>query len=379
MSGEVAPGNLESAMIDLARRGAILRVWGVDNEDRVALALEERRAGRDVAETPPIKPPDEDEYDTAPLVEPEEEGVPELEPEPEPEVKAAAPEEKPKLELQPEPELEPELEPEPEPRVEPASSAEPTAIDIRPPGSVAESEARTSQPPNLDEPFDREEPGREHPKSEPPPLPLSGEATIEEPVETIDASLVAPKVSKEASELAKMAESIEKRRSKPPKDDDAEPSLLGWVTMLALFGVVGFISMSAISRSCASDDADSQQPVVDAATTQAAPANGTRTDEGGEERAPAPPRPEELAFGETIAGVDAGPNLRVGRGQGLLVIEAGQGAAPEVFIGSRSLGRVPIREALDEGRYELRYERGDEESYRFVFVRAGQTRVIPPL
>ncbi len=56
MSGEVAPGNLESAMIDLARRGAILRVRGVDGEDRVALALEERRAGLDALKSPPNPP-----------------------------------------------------------------------------------------------------------------------------------------------------------------------------------------------------------------------------------------------------------------------------------------------------------------------------------
>jgi hypothetical protein len=292
-------------------------------------------------------------------------------------------EEKPKLELQPEPEepAEPEERPKLELQPEPASSAEPTAIDIHPPGAVAADDtARTSDPPGLDDPFDHEEPGREHPKSEPPPLPhASGDATIEEPVEAIDDSLIAPKTSKEAAELARMAESIEKRRSKPPRGEDSEPSLLGWVTMLALFGVVGFISMSAISRSCASNEAQDPQTVVDSGAGQAHPTTGRlAAGEGGDE-APAPPRPEELRFGETIASVDAGPNLRVGRGQGLLVIEAGQGSAPEVFIGSRSLGRVPIREALDEGRYELRYERGDEESYRFVYVRAGQTRVIPPL
>ncbi len=174
-----------------------------------------------------------------------------------------------------------------------------------------------------------------------------------------------------------MAESIEKRRSKPPRDDDDEPSLLGWVTMLALFGVVGFLSMSAISRGCASEPA---QTAEEAPTVEAEQARGeTVSDDEDDDEAAVAPRREELEFGETIDGVDAGPNLRVGSDQGLLVIEAGEGPAPEVFVGARSLGRVPIREAVDEGRYELRYERGDEESYRFVYVRAGQTRVIPPL
>ncbi len=214
----------------------------------------------------------------------------------------------------------------------------------------------------------------------PPPLP-GADQTIEEPVQAIDPSLSAPK-SKEAEELARIADLIERRRaSKPPREQEpeSEPSLLGWVTMLVLFGVVGFIAMSAISRGCASDSSRDNASVVDAAATQTDAATAAFTDEETDDSLAAPPRPEELAFGETLTTVDAGPNLHVGHHQGLLVIEAADGPAPEVFIGARSLGQVPLRAALDEGRYELKYVRGDEESYRFVYVRAGQTRVIPPL
>lgn len=42
LKGEVAPRELESVLLDLARQGAILAVWGENDEDRVALAREAR-------------------------------------------------------------------------------------------------------------------------------------------------------------------------------------------------------------------------------------------------------------------------------------------------------------------------------------------------
>ena len=45
MDGEVAPEVLESVLVDLARQGAIRRVFGPDGEDRIALAREAREKG----------------------------------------------------------------------------------------------------------------------------------------------------------------------------------------------------------------------------------------------------------------------------------------------------------------------------------------------
>jgi len=352
MSGDVAPGNLESALIDLARRGAIRSVRGVDGEDRVARALAARQKGLDVPSEPPIEPPEQ--YDYAEDVNDDARH----------EVREdAAP-------------------------VEKASSAEPTAVDIRPPGNFAEAEEEeagpVSDPPPLDDPFEREEPGKDDPSEPPPadqeifPAKRTEEPTLVEPVQTIDDSLLAPAaVPKEARELAQMADAVESRRPEKADDEEAEPSLLGWATMLIIFAGVGFVAMSVFSRNCS--------PAPDPGTTEAPEAAegelllDQEAPDAGAAIGLADARPEELAFGETLPHADGGPNVRVGRDQGLLVIEAGEGPGAEVFIGARSLGRIPIREALDEGRYELRYRRGDEDSYRFVYVRAGQTRVIPPL
>jgi hypothetical protein len=373
MSGDVAPGNLESALIDLARRGAIRSVRGVEGEDRVALALDERKTGRDIPTEPPIQPPEVRDSDL--------------------DSDSETP-----TELQTRTDSESATQSDSESRqstqLEQSESAEPTAVDIRPPGALVGSSERASLPPNLDEPFDPEEPGKEPQEPQEPQepeeptvaLPLTRrieELTLIEPVETLDEMLLSEDDDEadalEAARLAPMASAV-KSRPEPEARKEArvvEPSLLGWAAMLLLFGLAGFVAMSLVSRSCGApaDQADPDLYGVDDLDLEPL----DEPDDEPDASRPSAPAPEELAFGETLPHVDAGPNLRVGRDQGVLVIEAGEGPAPEVFVGGVNLGRVPVRRAMDEGRYELRYRRGDEESYRFVYVRAGQTRVIPPL
>ncbi|MEM9194305.1 MAG: response regulator, partial [Myxococcota bacterium] len=55
--GSTSASALESALGDLARHGAILGVQGPAGEDRIAIALEDRRAGRDI---PSVAPPPRD-------------------------------------------------------------------------------------------------------------------------------------------------------------------------------------------------------------------------------------------------------------------------------------------------------------------------------
>ncbi|RLB51712.1 MAG: hypothetical protein DRJ42_16345 [Deltaproteobacteria bacterium] len=364
MSGDVAPGNLESALIDLARRGAIRAVRGVDGEDRVAIALEARREGRDIPSERPIEPPESDES---------REDAQEIE------VVGEDP-----------------------------KTAEPTAVDILPgsgfaaaladeakraSGSESEADARddseagefseseddflriSGAPPPRDSVPSLADLGSQYPP--PRNVRREAEAAIANPVQAVGDSLLSP-AKAPPSNLAGLADAVTTPRADASAEED-EPGLLGWVTMLIIFGVVGFIGMSIFSRSCGTETTAAPSPA--APESPAAPA---RAADGG--AAPAPrqaaavtARPDELSYGRTLDSVDAGPGVRVGANQGLLVIEAGEGRRPQVFIGTRSLGRVPVHEVLSEGRHELRFRRGDEDSFRFVYVRAGQTRIVPPL
>ncbi|MBW2461004.1 MAG: response regulator [Deltaproteobacteria bacterium] len=358
MSGDVAPGNLESALIGLARRGAIRAVRGASGEDRVALALEARRDGRDIPSERPIEPP--------------------------------------------EPVESPEGARESEIVGEDPKTAEPTAVDIRPGSGFMEALRDEAQPASDSKGYARDDSeAEEYSESEDDFLRISGaapprdsvpsladlgsqyppprnarreaEATMVDPVQAVDDSLLSP--AKASRDLASMADAVTRPPAYASAEDD-EPGLLGWVTMLVIFGLVGFIGMSIFSRSCGSEATTAPSPA--ASERPAAP-----TPDGGAAAAPrqaaATARPDELSYGRTLDSVDAGPGVRVGANQGLLVIEAGEGRAPQVFIGPRSLGRVPVREVLPEGRHELRFRRGDEESFRFVYVQAGKTRIVPPL
>ena len=44
----------------------------------------------------------------------------------------------------------------------------------------------------------------------------------------------------------------------------------------------------------------------------------------------------------------------------------------------RALGEAPVRVALPEGRHRLVFRRGEREQFRYLFVGAGQSRVVDP-
>jgi DNA-binding response OmpR family regulator len=84
-----------------------------------------------------------------------------------------------------------------------------------------------------------------------------------------------------------------------------------------------------------------------------------------------------LNLGRILPYVDESHGVAVGAEQGLLVIEyAGSAPAPHVRIGSRELGPPPLAVALDAGRHELVVHRNRESSFRYLIVRAGETRII---
>ncbi|MBC7174253.1 MAG: hypothetical protein H5U40_17545, partial [Polyangiaceae bacterium] len=68
----------------------------------------------------------------------------------------------------------------------------------------------------------------------------------------------------------------------------------------------------------------------------------------------------------------------VGEGQGLLRVEA-EGALEgvQLLVGERSVGAPPLDIALDEGLHELAFRSGDQLRYRYVFIRAGESRIVP--
>jgi hypothetical protein len=94
--------------------------------------------------------------------------------------------------------------------------------------------------------------------------------------------------------------------------------------------------------------------------------------------APVPGAPDPtLNLGRILPYVDQSRGVAVGAEQGLLVIEyAGSAPAPQVRIGSRELGQPPLAVALNAGRHELVVHRNRESSFRYLIVRAGETRII---
>ena len=75
--------------------------------------------------------------------------------------------------------------------------------------------------------------------------------------------------------------------------------------------------------------------------------------------------------------IDRNRGVSVASDEGLLVIEFdGQGRAPAVRVGGRELGHAPVAVALAGGRHELVLRRAGQTSFRYVVIRAGETRIV---
>ena len=131
-------------------------------------------------------------------------------------------------------------------------------------------------------------------------------------------------------------------------------------------GVGGFLGWRAFERM---QRLAGEEP-ADLATDAPAPA----APDAGVVQVPAPE--PELAYGETRPYIDAGTML-VGNNEGLLLVRSGEdGSSVHVHLGDRDLGTPPVRLSLPEGMHTFVFRDGTRESYRHVYVRRGQTRIV---
>jgi hypothetical protein len=89
---------------------------------------------------------------------------------------------------------------------------------------------------------------------------------------------------------------------------------------------------------------------------------------------------DTVEFGRVLPSIDTARGVAVAPGQGLLVVEPGaklkKADRPRVKIGGQDRGVIPIAVALHPGRHELVLVRGASTSFRYLVIRAGETRIV---
>jgi CheY-like chemotaxis protein len=148
---------------------------------------------------------------------------------------------------------------------------------------------------------------------------------------------------------------------------------LGWQKLepYTRLGVHPQINATTV-RQASTQPALAEAPVATRAKAPAEPSASSKletTVQSGNDPSP--------TMGRILPYVDEGRGVAVGPEQGLLVVEyTGTAPLPSIRIGGRELGRPPIAVALDAGRHELVVHRNREASFRYLIVRAGETRII---
>jgi hypothetical protein len=85
----------------------------------------------------------------------------------------------------------------------------------------------------------------------------------------------------------------------------------------------------------------------------------------------------DVGFGRVLPYIDQSRGTAVREGEGLLVVEVNpEGSKARIRIGDRDLGTAPVSAALPAGRHEVIFQRGDESSFRYLVIRAGETRIV---
>jgi DNA-binding response OmpR family regulator len=94
-------------------------------------------------------------------------------------------------------------------------------------------------------------------------------------------------------------------------------------------------------------------------------------------RVPGEPALPNTQLGRILPFIDDSRGVEVGVDEGLLVLEyQGTDPAPSVRVGERELGKPPLAVALPVGRHELVVRAGKSTSFRYLIVRAGETRIV---
>jgi hypothetical protein len=133
-----------------------------------------------------------------------------------------------------------------------------------------------------------------------------------------------------------------------------------------------------VSSEPARSPAEESAPVqaAQAGTIAPAMASDTRSDTTSE-IAPGRTVGAVAGFGRVLPFIDRSRGVRVAPEEGLLVVEyEAAGPPPRVRIGDRDLGTAPIATALPAGRHELVLKRDEQTSFRYVMIRAGETRIV---
>jgi CheY-like chemotaxis protein len=400
VDGRVSPVALETALVDLARRGAVTSVRDEDGEDLVAAALEARKTHAAKPSLPP----------------------------------------RPREAVEPsstEPEAADELAGSAGSAADAFAGSAGSAADELPAiarvdASVQGSEvdeasellhAPTNPPPAPPAPprrsFVPEAPSSNEP-AEPAPLELRARAkdTDASPDEALDAGQPTAKSEPksehargEGTPSAKSAAAATSAKASAPTPRPPEPEessglgVGGWIVLVLLFGVAGYFGWRTLrGDSTGGGSSDSRSTASEAATNEASEADPSAADPSGSPdpatdpthpsaadpsdstdpstAEPASNEASELSFGRTVPTL-VDPQVAVAEGQGLLVIEASEQAVQIALRRrdeerARELGAPPVTLALDEGQYELVFRSDAGESVRFLFVRAGQTRIVRP-
>lgn len=379
-SGEVAPHELEAVLLDLARQGAIIGVRGENGEDRIAIAVHQRGLMELPTRTPSIFPelagptesaahdaeprhPSHEEQTAKNLAETQRMAARSRHPASRRSVPAPRPGDSLPAEIL-------ELD---EPETDPGPRHRPPAPPKAP---RVEAEARASTEAVREPTIGRDENEREE------PTPRVGLRLDANPAKIKSAELTAEKNPGSAAST--------RESRKPPKpvvepepQAEAESGMgtIGWAILLGILFIAGFVIVHRFTRTSTPEE------LVDAPPPADSPPVGADMEE--EERAmpsevlAVPEEPRLVrGYGEEEPGIASSYGVEVGQGQGLVVLEPGRdGSAIRVRLASRDheLGAEPVAVALEAGVHEIVFSRGEHDrAIRFVRVRAGSTRRVPP-
>ncbi|MFO0695562.1 MAG: response regulator [Polyangiales bacterium] len=381
LDGEVAPEVLESVLVDLARRGAIVAVVGPEGEDRIAQCLAKRAGGR-ASEPPPAaaeaKRPSSKPAGfaiTSEALQAEDEepvpvGVPGVEPEAMDDWISISKVAK----LPTEAELA-EIAHAPKPEEVIAASSAPSRASLEAAEPIGDAAALVTEVSGDSVPPPASEATEPEPVPAPPALPAVEPALVAPPLPRAPVP-AAPAPAPAKAPAAKPA-------ATPATGGRSAMSYLGYGVLLAALAGGGYFVVKNVlghgrgtsrtasaptaseTRSPASTEAPAARPGPAAAPAATLAVDG--------------PLPDVPALYGRLEPAVTGAGVPVPDGQGALVVEApGAGPAPAVSIGARALGAAPARVALAPGRYVVTLRVDDEERIRIADVEAGKTRILPP-